>query len=204
MRKTFCFFLCSLLLFSCTKEEFTPLKRGYYRVSLPERSYRSFQENGCPYRFEYPVYGNIEKKERFFNESVADLCWLNIRFVGLGAKLHLSYKEISASSPLFKLMEDAHKLTFKHTLKAESIDESLIRARDPKTRGILYEIGGDAASSVQFYLTDSTTHFLRGSLYFNVVPNADSLAPVIDFVKTDMLHIISTFEWDNERGKTTP
>jgi gliding motility-associated lipoprotein GldD len=107
----------------------------------------------------------------------------------------LSYKEINEQNSLSKLLEDSHKLTFKHTRKAQYIDENVLH-NDHGVSGILYEIGGNAASNAQFFLTDSVKHYIRGSLYFSSVPNEDSLAPVIKFVKDDMMKMFKTFEWD--------
>ena len=80
--------------------------------------------------------------------------------------------------------------------KASGIKQ--IAIRDPKRNmyGLVYEINGmGAASPYQFYLTDSIHHFMRGSLYFDVVPNNDSLAPVISYVKTDIQHLFETINW---------
>jgi gliding motility-associated lipoprotein GldD len=119
---------------------------------------------------------------------------MNIDFKTLGAKIHLSYKEINAQNSLSKLLEDSHKLTFKHTQKAQYIDETPLDNRHGAT-GILYEIGGNAASNAQFFLTDSVRHYIRGSLYFSNAPNEDSLAPVIRFVKADMMRLADSFRW---------
>jgi gliding motility-associated lipoprotein GldD len=67
---------------------------------------------------------------------------------------------------------------------------------------VLFEIKGNAATPYQFFATDSTTHFLRGSLYFNVYPNKDSLAPVVDFVKKDIFRLIETLEWKKPNSLT--
>lgn len=90
--------------------------------------------------------------------------------------------------------EDARTLVYKHTQKANGINEQLIQ-NNFHVGGILYEIGGEAASSIQFFMTDSTHHFLRGALYFNVVPNSDSLAPVVSYMKKDMEHLLGTLQW---------
>ncbi|MDP4963484.1 MAG: gliding motility lipoprotein GldD, partial [Salibacteraceae bacterium] len=81
--------------------------------------------------------------------------------------------------------------------KATKIDEVLIENDAERVYGIVYDFKGETASDLQFFLTDSTNHFLRGSLYFNVYPNKDSLAPVIDYVKTDINHMLESFKWLN-------
>ena len=107
--------------------------------------------------------------------------------------------EIASDNPIHQRLlfayKEAAKLTFKHTIKADYIDERIITTPH-QVSGMLYEVGGDAASNAQFFLTDSSQHFIRGSLYFNNPPNEDSLRPVIHFVKLDLFHLIETFRWE--------
>lgn len=180
---------------SCEDPIYTPKPKGYFRIELPDKAYQRFVAPDCPYSFEYPVYSSIERHNTFFGEDITDSCWLDIRIPKLTGDIHLSYKPITQQNSLEKLIEDAHKMAYKHTLKADYIDESLISTPNG-IGGILYELGGNSASNIQFYVTDSTKHFLRGSLYFGATPNQDSLAPVIQFVRADMLHLIETLRWE--------
>lgn len=107
----------------------------------------------------------------------------------------MSYTAIDAANPLDKLIRDSYKLTFKHTVKADYIDETNVSGKNPHVNGILYDVGGNAASAVQFYITDSSRHFLRGSLYFYASPNADSIAPAVDYFRKDVEHLIETLKW---------
>lgn len=184
-----------LLCQSC-HSRYTPKPRGYYRVDFPEKKYEPY--NGpCPYTFEYPVYGIVEKDD----EPGSEPCWLNISFPAYKGKLHLSYKKVEGN--LDQLLEDAYTLAYKHTVKADAIDEQLILKPETKVYGTLYNIRGNAASSVQFFLTDSTRNFIRGALYFRTQINKDSLAPVIRFFRQDVIHFIDTFEWksSNQKGQ---
>lgn len=185
-----------LAYFSACDTSYPPKQKGFFRIDLPQKAYREFTSDVCPFRFQYPVYADVVRDSLFFGKVAENPCWLNIDFKGLGGKIHLSYKEINADNSLGKLIEDAHKLTFKHTTKADFIDENAIQ-NEQGVSGILFEVGGNAASNAQFFLTDSTKHFIRGSLYFSATPNEDSLAPVIRFVKEDMLMLMRTFEWVN-------
>ena len=187
-------FLLVLLLFGCQDDDYTPRPKGYFKIDLPEKSYQKFEPADCPFSFEHPNYTKVMHDTSFFDAKVENPCWMDVWFPGLGGKVHMSYKEIDEQNNLHKLIDDAYKLTFKHTLKAEYIDETPIAGGD--VYGMFYEVGGNAASQLQFYVTDSTEHFVRGSLYFNAIPNEDSLAPVIQFVKQDLLHLIETFEWE--------
>jgi gliding motility-associated lipoprotein GldD len=175
------------LAISC-KESFTPKPRGYFRIDLPAKEYQLF-DSTCPYTFEYPKYGFIERDV----DKNAEPCWINISFPKYKGKIHLSYKTITGSSD--KFVEDSHTLAYKHAIKADAIDEFQVDDPNRNVYGIIYDIRGNAASSIQFYLTDSVKHFLRGSLYFETEPNKDSLAPVVDFFRKDAEHLINTLKW---------
>jgi len=182
-------FIISILIYSC-KQDVVPRPRGYFRIDLPEKSFKPF-ENDCSYSFEIPDYAIVNNKRTKEEEE----CWLNIDFSRFKSTLHISYKEIANPNDLFQYTEDSRNLVYKHTLKASEIDEIIIRNPEDKVYGIVYEIGGNTASSMQFYLTDSTKHFVRGSLYFNTSPNIDSLSPVLYFIKQDVQHLINTLVW---------
>jgi len=124
----------------------------------------------------------------------AEPCWINIEFPDYKGNIHISYKKIDNN--LNALIEDSYTLAYKHTVKAEAIVERLIKKPEHDVFGILYNIDGPAASSVQFFLTDSSRHYLRGALYFKTTINKDSLAPVIDFFREDIIHFIDSFKWN--------
>ena len=179
-----------ILSFICCKRHYTPKPAGYLRIDFPEKEYQLYNST-CPFSFEYPVYSKITDD----TSRIAEPCWINIEFPHFGAKIHISYKTVNKN--LNTYIEDSRTLAYKHTVKADAINETLYSNNETKVYGLLYDIKGDAASNVQFYVTDSTKHFLRGSLYFNVQPNADSLAPVINFVKDDIIHLVETLKWKN-------
>jgi gliding motility-associated lipoprotein GldD len=176
----------ALLIYSCGGSS-VPKPRGHFRIDFPEKHYTRF-DSVCPFTFDYPVYGKIRKEP-----GLDEFCWFNIEFPDYRGKLHLSYMEIDDNLRL--LTEDAHKLAYKHSVKADAIEEKLWINEEKNVYGIIYLISGDAASSVQFFVTDSLSHYLRGSLYFDAVPNKDSLAPVINFFREDVVHLIETLEW---------
>lgn len=184
----------SLLFFSCRPEVHTPKPRGYYKVSLLEHRYRDFEGQGFPYSFEYPVYGTVIKDTLFLGKKPENPYWIFIDFPEIGGRFYISYKTISASQPLGRLMEDAHEMSFTvHSKRADYIKEQTFS--DNNVFGILYNAGGNAASAYQFIATDSVRHFLRGALYFDVSPNADSLLPANEFLKEDMIHLLETLRW---------
>ena len=126
-------------------------------------------------------------------EPRAEPYWINIVFPEFNGEIHISYKKVEGNLDAY--LEDSRTLAYKHTIKADAIVETTFADPSKKVYGLVYEIKGNAASSAQFHLTDSSHNFLRGSLYFNVQPNVDSLGPVIDFFKQDIKHLMETFEW---------
>lgn len=184
-----------MCIFAACENVPTPKPRGYFQVKFPERKYRTFDMPGYPYTFEYPAYANIVKDTSFFGAAPENPYWINVDFPSLNGKIYMSYKIIGPGDNSFqKLVDDAFKMTYKHTYKAEYIDENRIHTAN-NVGGTFYEVGGNAASSKQFFATDSVKHFLRGALYFDVTPNADSLAPVYKFLEQDMWHMVETLRW---------
>lgn len=184
-----------LVFLAGCEQTFTPKPRGYFKIKFPERKYQVFNEPGYPYTFEYPVYARVVKDSLFFGEKAENPWWINLEFPSLDGKVYMSYKEIGKNGNSYeKLVNDAFKLTYKHTLKASSINEKPIHTPND-VYGLFYDVEGDAASAKQFYATDSVHHFLRGALYFDATPNADSLAPVHQFLQEDMWHMVQTLKW---------
>lgn len=181
------------LFASCRPDNPVPKRRGYPRFEFPERAYQQFDSTSFPFTFEYPVYGTLEQDVNLNKEENAPY-WININFKDLNATIYLSYKEINSENSEAKLVEESFRLTEKHDVKADRIDAPQIKTRNGLS-GVFYAVGGNAASAYQFFLTDKTKHFIRGALYFNVTPNADSLMPANDFLKKDMEHLIETFRF---------
>jgi gliding motility-associated lipoprotein GldD len=181
----------ALFFASCSgNHDYSPKPRGYFRIVFPKKDYQSY-DAGCPITFLYPKYAVIEPDKK----PGAKPCWINMQFPQFNGTLHLSYEHILSKKEFDELVEDAHKLSFKHTVKATSIDEGVISYPERKVYGIYYTIEGNAASAVQFYLTDSTKNYVRGALYFNTEPRLDSIQPVLTFVKKDVDVMIKSFKW---------
>ena len=176
------------IVFSCGKTP-TPKPTGYFRIDFSEKEYKNYQAN-CGFSFETPVYSEIEK---FKGEGI-DTCWFNISYPDYKAKVHITYLPIQDN--LGAYLEDAHQFAFKHESKASAIDASRIDRPEDHVGCLVYDLKGDVATSLQFYITDSTNHFLRGSLYFSHIPNEDSIAPVLNYLREDVVHLINTISWD--------
>lgn len=178
-----------LIVFTACSENYTPKPRAYHRINLPEKKYLLFDDKMYPYTYEIPVYANVTPYE-----AENELFWANVNFPDFNATINLSYKAIRNN--LNAHIADAMTFVDRHQGKASRIRE--LDFSDPKNRvfGMIFDIRGSGVASIyQFYITDSLRHFVRGALYFNHAPNNDSLAPVIDFLKADMDHLIETFQW---------
>lgn len=187
------FTICSLLIVSCfscnsCNDIPIPKPRGFIRIDFPEKKYSNPEQMGCPFLFEIPQYSELVADSGDGKEP----CRFNWTFQSYNAIIHLSYKNVSGN--LGRLIEDSRTLVYKHSIKASSIDENRVSTAN-NVYGIVYRLGGQSASTIQFFLTDSMKHFLRGALYFNVETQPDSLQPVIEFINKDINHMMATLEW---------
>ena len=197
IRFSIVFCLILLALQSCRPTTYTPKPRGYAMIEFPKHEYQPFHDQDFPYSFEYPTYGRIVKDTLFFGQKPENPYWINIDFPEIGGIIYISYKPISAQQPLGKLLEDSHEMSFTaHSKRADYINEDgVFSNRERNVYGILYNVGGNAASAYQFIATDSVKHFIRGALYFDVSPNADSLKPSNEFLRKDIEHLLETLKW---------
>lgn len=181
-----------IVIIACNSP-FTPKRVGYFNIPFPEKQYQLFNQQGYPYTFEYPVYATITKDSTFFEQTTENPWWINIDFPTFNGRIYVSYKAIGVNR-FDTLVKQSFALTGKHTSKAYSIDDSLINTSNG-VHGVFFTVGGDVATANQFFLTDSTTHFFRGALYFDAAPNADSLGIVNHFLMEDVKHLINSFKW---------
>ena len=189
------FFIGATLPLTACNSDYHPetKKKGYFRIDFPEKKYQPFDRPGYPYTFEYPVYANITKDSTFFEDKAEDW-WINIDFPQFNSRAFISYKQVGENN-FDKLVNDAFTMRSKqHINVSTGIDDSLMRTPNG-VEGIYFSLGGNTATANQFFLTDSTRHFLRGALYFDATPNADSLAIINEFLKKDLQHLINTLRW---------
>lgn len=183
MNKKFLFLIliCSIL-FSC-KDETLPKPKAFLRLAYNDVNYKKTESN-CPYTFEYSDIAIANPNAK---------CWMNIKYPSLKASLNLTYRPVENN--LTELLLESEKLTYKHSIKADGISAQPFENNEKMVYGSLLEVTGNAASPLQFHLTDSSKHFITGALYFEVQPNYDSILPAIKFVEKDIKHLMETFEW---------
>ena len=184
--------LLSLLVAACTPD-YVPKPNGFNRINLPPTAYASLPDT-LPYDFEYSQHAKIYPDTSYNAEPY----WLNIYYPDYAANIQLTYKPVNNDRKrLETMLEDAYRLTANHQIKASSIDEAVIGTPSGK-KALVAELTGEVPSQFQFYITDSTQHFLRGALYFRTATANDSLAPVIEYIKADMIHLLNTLEWRDD------
>ena len=182
-----------MCLLAACNSDYTIKRRAYFKIDFPAHQYQQFDQLGYPYTFEYPVYAKIVKDSTFFEAKPENDYWINVEFPRFNSKIYISYKEIGKND-FNKLVNDAFTMTYKHTSKATEITDSLMKT--PKgISGVFFNVGGNAATAKQFFVTDSVKHFLRGAMYFDATPNEDSLGIVYDFLQADMKHLINSLQW---------
>jgi len=182
-----------LVCFAC-ETNWLPKPPGYNRIDLPRHEYNQLEE-GYPYQFDFSTQSQVEADS--FNLSEKE--WINLNYKKLGAKVHLTYKKIDQNTDFQVLSNDAFNLTAKHQIKAYGIEEVVILTPNGYS-AVVAELTGEVPTQFQFFVTDSTTHFLRGALYFNTALKNDSLAPIIEYIKIDLAHLINTVTFDKKAG----
>ncbi len=181
--------LVATSLFACDRE-YLPKPLGYNRLDLPAPGYRSLPDT-LPYTFEYSTHARLLPDTSAINERF----WIEINYPDIKSNIHITYKPLGGSEKLLKeFMDDAYALTAKHQIKAYAINEIITVTPSGKT-AVIAELEGEVPSQFQFTITDSSRNFLRGALYFNTKVQNDSLAPAVEYMKRDVMHIINTLEW---------
>jgi gliding motility-associated lipoprotein GldD len=185
-----CLFIVTI---ACNSNEYAPKPKSYFRIDLPQPKYipldnTSFQ---LPYSFNYSKYAEVEKYKGAQKNSSN---WININYKNQQCKFYITHSTINNN--VVELCNEARSLVYKHTIKADAIDEEVIDDPENKKYGVLYHIRGNAASPMQFYITDSVKNFMRVSMYFDTKPNADSLKPVTTYLKKDMYAFIYSLKWN--------
>lgn len=183
MKYLFVIFGFMLLVTSCGENVIVKPK-AMLHLQYPEPVYRTI-ELGCPFSFELNVHANITKR---------DNCWINLVYPNMKATIHLTYREVEDN--LDSLLFDAQKLTYNHAIKASVIDDLAYEDSIKKVYGMYYEIGGNAATPSQFFITDTINHFITGSIYFNAKPNFDSIYPAVEYLRRDIRRIMESIEWN--------
>jgi gliding motility-associated lipoprotein GldD len=184
-------FLCACL--SCTNRDYLPKPLGYNRLVLPNAAYRPLPDS-LPYFFEYSQHAKLLAD----TSRISEKFWIELHYPLMNSTIHITYKQLNNDKKLLKeFLDDAYRLTAKHQIKAYAINELISKTPSGKT-AVIAELEGEVPSQFQVTITDSSKNFLRAALYFNNKVANDSLAPAIEYMKKDMMHLINTLEWKNK------
>lgn len=195
MKRGLIFILLLTLLYSCKEEGvYTPKPKMFPRVDFPSRAYEEFTYEACHFTFQKPQYASIKTGISFFGEKAKDPCWFDLEIKELNTSIHFSYTKIEGKNTLEKLVTDAFKIVEEHNAMSEYTEEALIENKNG-VKGLMFNLEGPVASPINFFLMDTTSHFVRASLYFNSAVNPDSTKIVLDFVSEDIDQILNTFAW---------
>ncbi len=178
-------------LFVACQEGYLPKPLGYNRLILPDHAYVPLPDS-LPYSFEYSKHATLLAD----TSRIREKSWVEIYYPEIKANVHITYKSIDGKRLLKEFLDDSYALTAKHQIKAYAINEVVTKTPSGKT-AVIAEIEGEVPSQFQFTITDSVRNFIRGALYFNTKVANDSLAPAIEYMKKDMMHLINTIEWKN-------
>ncbi len=162
-----------------------PKPYGHFRIDLPEPEYVRC-DTILPFSFD------IQKKA-VLKLNPNGTYWMDILYPELNAAIYCSYTAVNNN--VSELSEDARRLVMKHKLMADDISESYYSNPEQKVYGTFFNLSGNVASVAQFTITDSTRHFLVGAVYFNDAPDKDSIAPVSDYIKRDIIRLMESFKW---------
>jgi len=193
MKKNLIFITIGIITLVACKTDFMPKPNGFNRIELPNNEFQLLPDT-FPYQFEYSTHAKILKDSSW----IAEPYWIDIYYPDFKASIQISYKEVKKNEQLLKeYLATSYKLTSKHQVKAYSIEKAIFITKLGKTAEIA-QLSGEVPSQYQFFTTDSVNHFLRGALYFNTATQNDSLAPVIEFVRKDILHLLNTLQWQED------
>lgn len=197
LRADMCFYMkryCYILLFllplwlSACRPPAVPKPYGYFRIAIPDTLYTHYAPKGYPYAFRLSSNAVLQPRQQ-----AGEAYWIDIHYPTLNTTIHCSYKPIRNN--LRTLSRDAQEFLFSHATIASAIPEQEYANPEQEVYGVYYELHGNTASPIQFILTDSTKHFFRGSVYCNTIPNQDSLAPIYDYMRTDVRTLMESMQW---------
>ncbi len=179
----------SVSFVSCGDEVSAPKPYGFFRIALPDTAYSYMDLQGYPYTFRLSKNAYIEERQT----TGDDQYWINIQYPTLNATIHCTYKKVEDN--LYALSRDAQEFLYSHSTVASDIPMQEYANDEQRVYGLFCDLYGNTATPMQFYMTDSTEHFFRASVYCNTIPNQDSLAPVYEYLHKDARVIMESMKW---------
>ena len=185
---SFAMLLMMVGMFSACRRSVVPKPYGYFRIAIPDTAYAYSDLKGYPYQFRLSNNAFVVE-----HAHEGDRYWIDIQYPTINATIHCSYKPVANN--LRALSQDAHEFLYSHSTVASAIPAQEYANDERRVYGLYYELHGNTATPIQFYLTDSVAHFFRASVYCNTVPNQDSLAPIYEYLRQDARVIMESMVW---------
>jgi gliding motility-associated lipoprotein GldD len=186
------FLFYPILFFGCAREQPMPRPYAYHRLYLPD-TISTDTRLKCPFQISI----NQAAMLSYPKGKSGTACWVDLHYPSIHASVHFTYVPLQNRDHLGDCIKGSQDLVFKHTIRASEILEDPLMIEDRKVYGLFYRLSGHSASNSQFYVTDSTHHFLRAALYFDATPHPDSMAPVVDFMLGEMERLASGVRWSD-------
>ncbi|TLP72925.1 gliding motility lipoprotein GldD [Maribacter sp. ACAM166] len=171
------------LVVSC-QDEPLPKPKAKMRLEYPQGELADLETENFSFKYNQLANPELNGEKAF-----------TIAYPDMNGAIFLSYKKVENN--LDKLINDSKRLSYEHASKADNIVEQPYMNPTDNVYGALFEVQGNAASQAQFFVTDSTSHFLTGSVYFYTKPNYDSILPAASYLQNDIRGIIETLRWKN-------
>lgn len=176
--------LFMVILASSCEDEVLPKPKALLRLEYPKTTYDLMQTKNFQFK--------MNKVCEFDQENNNSL---TLDYPLMKGSLFITYKPVENN--IDELLNDAKRLSIEHSAKADGILPHPFENHVDKVYGMYFEVVGDAASQAQFYVTDSTKHFVTGSLYFYTKPNYDSIYPAATYMQEDIKRIMESIQWKN-------
>ncbi|MFI2741384.1 gliding motility lipoprotein GldD [Zhouia sp. PK063] len=170
------------ILVSSCKKQTLPKPKALLRLDYPKATYDLYAQSNYQFLKNDAAKASVQKNED-----------IDLEYTTMKATIYISYKQVNNN--IEQLLKDAQKLTYEHVVKADNIVEQPFVNKKDKVYGMFYKVSGNAASQSQFYVTDSTQHFLTGSVYFYAKPNYDSIYPAAMYLENDIRKIMESIQW---------
>ena len=185
--------LIALLVYAAcdSGQTYAPKPTTYYRITLPDKSYQTYDTTALGITFEYPTNSTVVMKK-----DIPSVKWVDILYPEYNGVIFLSYKKLKTPASLAMEVDTAYQLLKLHFQKSSGVEEQSYNNPEEKVFANTWRLKGQqVASTFQFWATDSVKNFVRGAVYINSTPNYDSLEPVINYIQDDARHILETLKW---------
>lgn len=169
------------IMFGCGNKT-APKPIAYPHIENTSNGYTPHRAETFPLQFDIANGTTTESNDK--NNG-----WINIKYPQYNATIYCTYIK---SNNLQQEIAKSRELVYVHSKHSSGISTLSYNDTTKNVSAELYAISGKVATPLQFIATDNTSYIFRGALYFNSQVNNDSVAPVVEYLKNDIIQIIET------------